>query len=104
MPLAKDLPVNQLSKRSITMNWSGFAAVVAIGFIVAILGLAAPAQATTRPNAPTVGVSTINIPATSATTCGSSIFSRMSTSRTGNAGEDLTAPVLEARSTPPRWP
>jgi len=63
MPLAKDLPVNQLSKRSITMNRFGFAAVVAIGFIVAILGLAAPAQATTRPNAPTVGVSTINIPA-----------------------------------------
>jgi len=42
MPLAKDLPVNQLSKRSITMNGFGFAAVVAIGFIVAILGLAAP--------------------------------------------------------------
>jgi len=63
MPPANDMPVNQLSKRSITMNGFGFAVVVAIGFIVAIFGLAAPAQATTRPNAPTVGVSTINIPA-----------------------------------------
>jgi hypothetical protein len=55
--------VNQLSKRSITMNRFGFAAVVASGFIAAILGLAAPAQATTGPNAPTLGASAINIPA-----------------------------------------
>ena len=45
------------------MNKLGFAAVVASGLTAAILGLAAPAQAATGPNGPTVGPSAINIPA-----------------------------------------
>ena len=44
------------------MNRFGFAAVVTSGFTAAILGLAAPARATTL-NPPTVGASAINIPA-----------------------------------------
>ena len=45
------------------MSSFGFAAVVASGFIAAILGLAAPAQADTGRDVPTVGASAINIPA-----------------------------------------
>ena len=44
------------------MNKFGFAAVVAGGLTAAILGLAAPAQAATAVNAPTVVPSAINIP------------------------------------------
>ena len=44
------------------MNEFGFAVVVASGLTAAILGLAAPAQATTPVNTPTVVPSAINIP------------------------------------------
>ena len=44
------------------MNKFGFAAVVASGLTAAILGLAAPAQAATAVNAPTVVASAITIP------------------------------------------
>ena len=43
------------------MNKFGFAAVVASGLVAAILGLAAPAQAATAGNAPTVVASAIDI-------------------------------------------
>ena len=43
------------------MNQFGFAAVVASGLVAAILGLAAPAQAATAGNAPTVVASAIDI-------------------------------------------
>jgi hypothetical protein len=45
------------------MNKLGCAAVVTSGFTAAILGLAAPAQATTGLKAPTVVASAINFPA-----------------------------------------
>jgi hypothetical protein len=44
------------------MNKLGCAAVVTSGFTAAILGLAAPAQATTGLKAPTVVASAINVP------------------------------------------
>ena len=66
------------------MNRFGFAAVVTSGFTAAILGLAAPAQATTPLNPPTVGPRRSTFPPTSATTRGSLTLSRMPTSRTGN--------------------
>ena len=43
------------------MTKFGFAAVVASGLVAAILGLAAPAQAATAGNAPTVVASPIDI-------------------------------------------
>ena len=45
------------------MNQFGFAAVAVSGLTAAILGLAAPAQAATAVDAPTVVASAINIPA-----------------------------------------
>jgi hypothetical protein len=48
--------------RHTTMKKFGFAAVVAGGLTAAILGLAAPAQATTPVNAPSVVPSAIDIP------------------------------------------
>ena len=44
------------------MNKFGFAAVVASGLTAAILGLAAPAQAATPVNTPTIVPSAIDIP------------------------------------------
>ena len=44
------------------MKKFGFAAVVASGLTAAILGLAAPAQAATAVNVPTVAPSAIDIP------------------------------------------
>jgi hypothetical protein len=44
------------------MNKFGFAAVVGSGLAAAILGMAAPAQAATPVDAPTVVPSAINIP------------------------------------------
>ena len=66
------------------MNKFGFAAVVASGLTAAILGLAAPAQAATPVNTPSVVPAAIDIPTDFGHRVASLTSSRMPTSRTGN--------------------